>query len=267
MSLPAVDVVLHCGDLTMTGGLSNYRSAISSLEQLDAEMKLVIAGNHDLELDTSWCLANLDEDDDPNEPLKAIEVMNSARDRGIQYLEEGLYRFTLRSGAGFSVYASAYMPEFNGYAFAYEPDENRFSGAAGKAKNPIPADVDIVMTHGPPMISSSFQLPGSANYMLDANLKQEHLGCSRLWQAVQNAKPIHHCFGHIHECYGAQIMTWSQKDCGSIRDAPFKSFPHHRELQRCLWAKTQSLLVNASITDHDKMESHVPWVVELELGG
>ena len=29
--LPTVDVVLHCGDLTMIGGLSNYRQAIKQL--------------------------------------------------------------------------------------------------------------------------------------------------------------------------------------------------------------------------------------------
>ncbi|KAK8066227.1 hypothetical protein PG997_012974 [Apiospora hydei] len=84
-SLPTVDVVLHCGDMTMAGGLSNYHSAMSSLQQIDAELKLVIAGNHDLELDSSWWLTNLDEDDDPDEPCKALEVMRSGRDRGIHY--------------------------------------------------------------------------------------------------------------------------------------------------------------------------------------
>jgi len=41
-----VDVVLHCGDLTMIGGLSNYKRAIANLKAIDAELKLVIAGNH-----------------------------------------------------------------------------------------------------------------------------------------------------------------------------------------------------------------------------
>ena len=47
-SLPSsrVDVVLHCGDLTMIGGLSNYKEAIANLKAIDAELKLVIAGNH-----------------------------------------------------------------------------------------------------------------------------------------------------------------------------------------------------------------------------
>ena len=45
-SVPQVDVVLHCGDLTMIGGLSNYRQAIAGLNALDAELKLVIAGTY-----------------------------------------------------------------------------------------------------------------------------------------------------------------------------------------------------------------------------
>ncbi|KAK7935880.1 hypothetical protein PG985_001375 [Apiospora marii] len=264
--LPAVDVVLHCGDITMAGGLSNYRSAISSLEQMDAELKLVIAGNHDLELDGSWWLANLDEDDDPDESRKALEVMKGARDRGIHYLEEGLHRFTLRSGASFSIYASAYTPEFNGYAFAYGPDEDRFSGAADKANNLIPADVDIVMTHGPPGIPSGFQLPGGVDYALDTNIRGEHLGCPRLWQAVQGTKPLLHCFGHIHEGYGAQNLTWSREERGLIQNASYETFPHHRELQRRSRSRNQCLLVNASIMSHGQEGNNVPWVVEIELG-
>lgn len=47
-SLPAVDVLIHCGDLTMIGGLSNYRCALESLATCAAETKLVIPGNHDV---------------------------------------------------------------------------------------------------------------------------------------------------------------------------------------------------------------------------
>jgi len=43
-SLPKVEVVLHCGDFTMIGGLSNYKKAIENIKALNAELKLVIAG-------------------------------------------------------------------------------------------------------------------------------------------------------------------------------------------------------------------------------
>jgi predicted phosphodiesterase len=54
--------VLHCGDLTMTGGISDYKKSIRMLASIDAELKLVIAGNHDRDLDPKW-----DQDPDPKE--------------------------------------------------------------------------------------------------------------------------------------------------------------------------------------------------------
>ena len=48
--LPRVDVLLHCGDLTHCGGASSYKKALRMLGQFDAELKIVIAGNHDLDL-------------------------------------------------------------------------------------------------------------------------------------------------------------------------------------------------------------------------
>lgn len=64
---PKVDVVLHCGDLSQIGGLSEYRTTMEMLGKIPAELKLVIAGNHDLSLDRKWWRgANLDPEDDPN---------------------------------------------------------------------------------------------------------------------------------------------------------------------------------------------------------
>jgi len=46
--LPECDVLLHCGDLTMTGKLKEYESQIRLMSSIPAQLKLVIAGNHDL---------------------------------------------------------------------------------------------------------------------------------------------------------------------------------------------------------------------------
>ena len=51
--LPAgsrANVVLHCSDLTQVSGLSMYKKAMKMLGSLDVELKLVIAGNHDISL-------------------------------------------------------------------------------------------------------------------------------------------------------------------------------------------------------------------------
>ncbi|KAJ4022560.1 hypothetical protein NW766_001599 [Fusarium irregulare] len=49
--LTPVDVAIHCGDLTQNSKLHEFESAIDLLKQLDASLKLVIAGNHDFTLD------------------------------------------------------------------------------------------------------------------------------------------------------------------------------------------------------------------------
>lgn len=54
LPLPKVDVLLHCGDLTQVGGHGPFRKALKMLGEIDAELKLVIAGNHDLELDGEY---------------------------------------------------------------------------------------------------------------------------------------------------------------------------------------------------------------------
>ena len=50
-TLPQVDVVLHTGDLTNFGELEALRESVRMLGTIEAELKLVIAGNHDISLD------------------------------------------------------------------------------------------------------------------------------------------------------------------------------------------------------------------------
>ncbi|CAJ0939806.1 unnamed protein product, partial [Mesorhabditis belari] len=72
------------------------------------------------------------------------------------------------------------------YAFYLSPDERKPKWAQ------IPADVDILITHGPPL-----------GY-LDARAKDQHYGDDeQLLEAVEQRDPKFHVFGHIHECYGA----------------------------------------------------------------
>lgn len=89
-----VDVALHCGDMTMIGGLNHYSRALDQLRALDAELKLVIAGNHDVSLDPKWWAENMDEDEeygeDPEEPAKARRLFDAAGDRGVHLLDEGV---------------------------------------------------------------------------------------------------------------------------------------------------------------------------------
>lgn len=188
-----------------------------------------------------------------------------AKAAGVTYLAEGVHSFTLRSGKSFSIYACPYQPEFDDWAFAYERTEDRFNlepapGLTSIAQHPIPDDVDIVMTHGPPREILDF-VPGGDEH-------QGHVGCDALLHAMQRVRPLMHCFGHIHESRGVGVKLWetgrslralSQKV--TIDEAgtgePRRSF----DLKR----GHGTLMVNAAIMDGRYRPSHAPWVVELEL--
>ncbi|CAF9924103.1 MAG: hypothetical protein ALECFALPRED_002683 [Alectoria fallacina] len=159
---PKVDVLLHCGDLTQVGGVSSFKKALKMLASIDAELKLVIPGNHDLELDKPYWEAQCDHNGTP-EDLEdydlAMKAMTGplADEAGVNFMSEGTHLFTLKSGAVFTIYVSPYTPAFCDWAFAYEHNKDRFNGpqqaaygVTSIATNPMPDGVDIVMTHGPP---------------------------------------------------------------------------------------------------------------------
>ncbi len=266
LPVPKVDVVLHCGDLTHCGGSSSYKKALKMLGAFDAELKLVIGGNHDLDLDKQYWDTHLDEDDEPEDHSRALAVMRGplAAEAGVLYLDEGTYTFDLKNGASFTIYASPYSPAFCDWAFAYEHDQDRFNeahqvadGVKSIAKHPIPSDVDIIMTHGPP------------KGILDECL-QGNAGCENLLQALRRVRPRMHCFGHIHEGNGVQIVDWESKESrlscyGSSQDQEYSGNTYREPIYAPIIHGQQSLMVNAAIMDEKNHPVNKPWIVDLEL--
>ncbi|KAK5787869.1 hypothetical protein VI817_010366 [Penicillium citrinum] len=234
--LPEADILLHAGDLTKVGYRTEHEETVAMLKAAPAELKLVIAGNHDITLDEEYFLrrgyrrhrktAYFGSNDIPLEQdeksrldvirngtvphsneLKAYVHSNkdlytneSARAAGIRYLEEGIHTFTLSSGAKFTVYASPYQPEFCGWAFAYERDEDRFNYPLPGSTAPIPRNPV------PDFPSVDIMLThGPPAGVLDVVglEKQQHVGCGHLMRAAERARPRLYLFGHIHEGWGA----------------------------------------------------------------
>ena len=104
---PASDVLIHCGDITTVGYLSEYETIFNFLKAAPAELKLVIAGNHDITLHKELYLERLKEKHgnvvEDVDRIREMWVGEEARRAGIVYLEEGVRRFELSNGASFTV--------------------------------------------------------------------------------------------------------------------------------------------------------------------
>jgi hypothetical protein len=129
-----------------------------------------------------------------------------------------------------------------------------------------------MMTHGPPM------------GVLDATYTGEHVGCEHLLRAARRCKPRLHCFGHIHEGWGAQRVTWKGGE-----DLDVKAEDHIEESEdiqvnmedavesRAVGLDVSSecatpldfgkdtLMVNASIMTVTYKPWNSPWLVDLDL--
>ncbi|KAH7321530.1 ser/Thr protein phosphatase family protein-like protein [Rhexocercosporidium sp. MPI-PUGE-AT-0058] len=267
--MPPADVLLHTGDLTNFGDLDALRAGIKMLASIPAKLKLVIAGNHDILLDPFRRVENMTDEEYGRHHALALQIMRqgSARKAGIHYLEEGTHIFYLDNGAKFTVYASPYTPGSGGWAFPYQPLEDRFNDSkqtkpnrSSIATKPIPSGVDIVMTHGPP------------HSILD-QVDGDNLGCPNLLRAVSRVRPLMHCFGHIHEGHGANIVTW--KPDGSMKNpgaaTPLETEQVNEYPAACEWRirkREQTLMVNAAVmanTATGMKPRNVPFIVMLDL--
>jgi predicted phosphodiesterase len=247
--MPKVDVVLHCGDLTREGGIASYKKALKLLGTFDAELKLVIAGNHDKSLDGAYWDSHLGRTDDPEEHDKAIELMTGpqANAANVTYLIEGLHTFTLKNGTTFNIFVSPFTPEFCDWAFPYKKGEDRWN---------IPLNADIAMTHGPPRGD------------LDS-VGGKHLGCEQLAKAIAGVRPLLHCFGHIHEGHGASVKQWNGVNDNGNGDECQVTWTQAGSgvggKARFVRGK-KTLMINAAIMNESNKPENAPYVVELSLG-
>lgn len=203
--LQPADVAIHCGDLTDGSKLDEYRKTLALLRDLEAPLKLVIPGNHDFSLDGPALQAKVN-DAEQELPKELVEreygspqiiqkLFDDERATGIFLLKEGTHTFTLQNGAQLKVYASPYTPSLGAWGFQYHPDH-------GHAFDVEP-DTHIAITHAPP------------KGVLDYTYGRERAGCPYLFAAVAKAKPLLHCFGHIHEGWGAKLVRWKGSGTGS----------------------------------------------------
>jgi predicted phosphohydrolase len=163
LSVPPGDVLLLCGDLTISdkgpylADINRLRDLNRWLGTLPHQHKLVIAGNHD----------------------RAIQEMGQEAAKQLftnaTYLEnEEITVFGIR------IYASPIScGGSRNHAFQYDSAEIK------EFVSRIPEGIDILMTHGPP-----------------ARFGPGYWGCPILRARVGTVCPRYHVFGHDHDTYG-----------------------------------------------------------------
>ena len=111
-------VAIHRRDLTDGSKLDEFRTAIQPLKDINAHLKLVIAGNHDITMEIPAFEQKIAEATPPPDPelvardygapSAAKQLFEEVKDEGIIFLDEGTHHFVLGNGAQLTVYASPY---------------------------------------------------------------------------------------------------------------------------------------------------------------
>lgn len=162
LKVPDGDVLIHAGDLTRTGTLSQLTAVAAWMRELPHAEKILIAGNHDFAFE--------------RDSQRARAVFE-----GMTYLEDAAHT----TAHGLRVWGSPWQPEFYQWAF------NLARGAPLDEKwQHIPAGLDVLVTHGPPY-GYGDRVYGGAR-----------VGCEDLRRRCLEKKPRLHLYGHIHEDRG-----------------------------------------------------------------
>jgi Icc-related predicted phosphoesterase len=120
--------------------------------------------------------------------------------------------------------------------------------------------------------------------VMDATTSGQHVGCEHLLRAARRCKPRLHCFGHIHEGWGAQRVRWNNDGQLDVKieehiDAVDPvSFDHIATRERraatvdisqdsntAVEFGKETLMVNASIMSVTYKPWGAPWLVDLDL--
>lgn len=164
LKLPKADAIIHAGDVSYKGERSEVEDFLKWFGGLNYTYKIFIAGNHDFFF----------------EKVAPATLLNLLPKDVIYLNDSGVTINNIK------IWGSPVTPWFYNWAF------NRARGEAiNKHWKLIPADTDILITHGP------------AYGILDNIINGSNAGDKDLRKRIEAIKPKVHICGHIHEAYGS----------------------------------------------------------------
>lgn len=187
-SIPDGDVLLHAGDWSSNGSLKEVAEFCEWLKALPHHHKIVIAGNHDLTMDSASLPSTASRFGLVKQQGAKDGDLDSMSAAAIEMIQSSC-EYLFDSGTtvhGINIWGSPWQPWFCDWAFNLErgkPCREKWAV--------IPKNTDILITHGPPLGYGDKCFAG------------HRAGCLDLLDEVQTRiKPALHVYGHIHEDYG-----------------------------------------------------------------
>jgi Icc-related predicted phosphoesterase len=177
--MPETDMIIHAGDFTNRGRVSEVGNFLRWYGKQEAKYKLLVCGNHEVEISTQLSL-----------------LKDMCEEEGIQLLHNSQTVIE-----GHVIFGSPYSNEFGRWAFGLPDKELQ------DIWNRIPDDTSILITHGP-AFGNLDSCPGGSVGSISL---REHLDTK-----LSNLKL--HVTGHIHESRGMLlkngVLTINASVCG-----------------------------------------------------
>lgn len=176
------DILLHTGDCTSRGGLSEALKFLDWFSEQDYSHLVMIPGNHD------WIF-------EENPELMKEE----ATKRGIHLLNDsGVILKDMQGEYNIKVWGSPVQPWFHSWAFNRHIEEKNATARHPWIKphwDMVPEGTEILLTHGP------------AHLILDKVVRGDfNVGCPHLAKRIEELGIGMHVCGHIHEARGFEYI-------------------------------------------------------------
>jgi hypothetical protein len=203
--VPDGDVLVHCGDGTMSGDREEISKFAAWFRLFPHKHKVFVPGNHD------WGFHIAYENWRDSGKLDALLTIDWAH----MLIDKELVI------DGVKFYGSPWQPEFCNWAF------NLPRGPQLRAVwDKIPTDTVVLVTHTPPMgildeVQSIKYVYDKQKGHMDKRRVNEHVGCADMLNAVRRIKPKVHAFGHIHGAYGRKEIDGTTFINASIADESY----------------------------------------------
>ena len=123
--IPHGDLLIHAGDLSVTGSVEEIQAQLDWLKSLPHEHKVFIAGNHDKAFEREEERKKLDWD-------------------GLIYLQDSSTELSFSNGRKFNIYGSPWTRKQGNWSFQYPSTTTDFWTSK------IPLETDILITHMAP---------------------------------------------------------------------------------------------------------------------